>query len=190
MKLPWRRWKNTSREFTSLQWRHNEPYGVSNDQRLNCLLNRCSGVDQRKHQSSTSLAFVRGIHWWPVNSQHNRPVTRKILPSDDVIMWNGHTRHENNSLQNRVHILCDILSVSTNILSILLWSKLWVSTKMNGLLIILYISRFQTFDYHFFFNLLQSFPAWWKTQFASGCDKNGLSMKREGQFMDVVSKGN
>ena len=25
----------------------------------------CSGTDQRKHQSSTSLAFVRGIHCWP-----------------------------------------------------------------------------------------------------------------------------
>ena len=29
-----------------------------------------SGADQRKHQSSASLAFVRGIHRWPVNSQH------------------------------------------------------------------------------------------------------------------------
>ena len=28
----------------------------------------CSGVDQRKHQSSTPLAFGRGIHRWPVNS--------------------------------------------------------------------------------------------------------------------------
>ena len=27
-----------------------------------------SGTDQRKHQSSASLAFVRGIHRWPVNS--------------------------------------------------------------------------------------------------------------------------
>ena len=26
------------------------------------------GTDQRKHQSSASLAFVRGIHRWPVNS--------------------------------------------------------------------------------------------------------------------------
>ena len=25
-----------------------------------------SGADQRKHQSSASLAFVWGIHWWPV----------------------------------------------------------------------------------------------------------------------------
>ena len=47
-----------------------------------------SGVDERKHQSSASLAFVRGIHWWPVNSQQKWPVTRKMLPFDDVIMWN------------------------------------------------------------------------------------------------------
>ena len=39
-----------------------------------------SGADQRKHQSSASLAFVRGIHRWPVNSPHKRPVTRKMFP--------------------------------------------------------------------------------------------------------------
>ena len=46
----------------------------------------CSGADQRKHQSSVSLAFVRGIHKWPVNSSHKGPVTRKMFPFDDVIM--------------------------------------------------------------------------------------------------------
>ena len=45
-----------------------------------------SDADQRKHQSSASLAFVRGIHRWPVNSPHKGPVTRKIFPFDDVIM--------------------------------------------------------------------------------------------------------
>ena len=45
-----------------------------------------SGADQRKHQSSASLAFVRGIHRWPVNSPHKWPVTRKMFPLDDVIM--------------------------------------------------------------------------------------------------------
>ena len=45
-----------------------------------------SGADQRKHQSSASLAFVRGIHRWPVNSPHKGPVTRKMFPFDDVIM--------------------------------------------------------------------------------------------------------
>ena len=45
-----------------------------------------SGADQRKHQSSASLAFVRGIHRLPVNSPCKRPVTRKMFPFDDVIM--------------------------------------------------------------------------------------------------------
>ena len=42
-----------------------------------------SGADEREHQSSASLAFVRG----PVNSSHKGPVTRKIFPFDDVIMY-------------------------------------------------------------------------------------------------------
>ena len=46
-----------------------------------------SGADQRKHQSSASLAFVRGIHRWPVNSPHKGPMTRKMFPFNDVIMW-------------------------------------------------------------------------------------------------------
>ena len=49
-----------------------------------------SGADQRKHQSSASLAFVRGIHRGPVNSPHKWPVTRKMFPFDEVIMDNGY----------------------------------------------------------------------------------------------------
>ena len=45
-----------------------------------------SGADQSKHQSSASLAFVRGIHRRPVNSPHKWLVTRKMFPFDDVIM--------------------------------------------------------------------------------------------------------
>ena len=44
-----------------------------------------SGADQRKHQSSASLAFMQGIHRLPVNSTNKRPVTRKMFPFDDVI---------------------------------------------------------------------------------------------------------
>ena len=40
-----------------------------------------SGGDQRKHRSSASLAFVRGIHQWPVNFPHKGPVTRKMTSS-------------------------------------------------------------------------------------------------------------
>ena len=45
-----------------------------------------SGVNQRKHQSSASLAFVREIHRGPVNFPHKWPVTRKMFPFDDVIL--------------------------------------------------------------------------------------------------------
>ena len=38
-----------------------------------------SDADQRKHQSSAPLAFVRGIH--------KGSVTRKMFPFDDVIMF-------------------------------------------------------------------------------------------------------
>ena len=46
-----------------------------------------SGADQRKHQSSASLAFVRGISRGPGNSPHKWPVTQKMFPFDDVIMF-------------------------------------------------------------------------------------------------------
>ena len=46
-----------------------------------------SGADQRKHQSSASLAFVWGMHRGPVNSPYKWPVTRKMFPFDDVIMY-------------------------------------------------------------------------------------------------------
>ena len=45
-----------------------------------------SDADQRKHQSSESLAIVRGIPRSPVNSPHKGPVTRKLFPFDDVIV--------------------------------------------------------------------------------------------------------
>ena len=45
-----------------------------------------SGTDQRKHQSPASLAFVRRIHQWPVNSPHKGPVTWKMFSFHDVIM--------------------------------------------------------------------------------------------------------
>ena len=47
-----------------------------------------SDADQRKHQSSASLAFVWEIHRGPVNSPHKWPVTRNMFPFDDVIVDN------------------------------------------------------------------------------------------------------
>ena len=48
-----------------------------------------SSADQRKHQNSTSLAFLRGIHRWPVNSPDKWPVTRKMFPfmTSSCLIW-------------------------------------------------------------------------------------------------------
>ena len=54
--------------------------------RRHVFWNSCSS-----HQSPASLAFVRWIHRWPVNSLHKWPVTRKMFPLDDVIMLRKYT---------------------------------------------------------------------------------------------------
>ena len=59
-----------------------------------------SGANQIKLQSSASLAHVQGIGRWPVNSEHKRPVTRKMFPFDDVIMI--YSYHCNYSLVWRI----------------------------------------------------------------------------------------
>ena len=85
--LHWQYKKLAIDDITSpLQWRHNERDGVSNHWHLRCLLKCWFRLRSKKHQSSASQAFVRGIHRWPVNSPHKRPVTRKMFPFDDVIM--------------------------------------------------------------------------------------------------------
>ena len=69
-----------------------------------------SGTDQRKHQSSESLAFGGAIHRWPVNYRHKGPVTRKMFPFDDVTIayctWkcNSDERKSNPSRQTRRQI--------------------------------------------------------------------------------------
>ena len=71
-----------------------------------------SGADQRKHQSSASLAFVWGIHRGPVNSPHKWPVTRKMFPFDDVIM--ALVNPVSSSRIHEMFSLCPILLRSAN----------------------------------------------------------------------------
>ena len=72
--------------YDALQWRHNELDGVSDTSLTIVYSTVYSATDQRKHQSSAPLAFVRGIHRWPMNSPHKGPVTRKMFLFNDVIM--------------------------------------------------------------------------------------------------------
>ena len=69
----------------SLQWRHNGRNGIANHQRLDCLLYRLFRRRPKKTSKLRVTGLVRGIHRWPVDSPHRRPVTRKMFPFDDVI---------------------------------------------------------------------------------------------------------
>ena len=74
------------------QWRHNELVGVSNHQPHDCFLNRLFTRRSKKISKLRVIDLcvgnspVMGIHQWPLNSPHKGPVTRKMLPLDDVIM--------------------------------------------------------------------------------------------------------
>ena len=70
----------------TLQWRHNERNGVSNHRRLGGLLKRLFRRISKKHQSSASLAFVRAIHGWPVNSLHKQMASN----AKNVSLWWRH----------------------------------------------------------------------------------------------------
>ena len=104
----------------TLQWRHNERHGVSNHLKI-----VHSTADQRKHQSSASLAFVRGIHRWLVNFPHKWPVKRKLFPLDDVIMKS--TR--------------DVAPLRTRWINVLYANKRYNGTCRERLLNIVFLSR-------------------------------------------------
>ena len=104
----------------SLRWRHDGPMASPITSLTLVYSTVYSGADQRKHQSSASLAFVQGIHRWPVNTPNKRPVTRKMFPFDGIMasvntvkrLWRvvvqcsisiTRTNHDANTTQIRVN---------------------------------------------------------------------------------------
>ena len=125
-----------------------------------------SDTDERKHQSSGSLAFVRKIHQEPVNSPHKWPETWKMFPFDDIIMYPSPTHLKLKYLEisfiHNIHIKCQkhfkfftyicnmaVLSLLYHLQNIdmieqlrnKLWvngiSKIWVEEKFGGILFLL-----------------------------------------------------
>ena len=88
-----------------------------------------SDADQRKHQSSASLAFVWVIYWGPVYSPHKRPVTRKMFPFDDVIMlyWGACTRIRR--LTSSHHLVLVVIR-NTGMPMYSIWLVVWQSFKI------------------------------------------------------------
>ena len=71
----------------SLHWRHNDHDGVSNHQPHGCLLNRLFRRRSKKTSKLRITGLCAGNSPRPVNSPHKGPVTRKMFPFDDVIMY-------------------------------------------------------------------------------------------------------
>ena len=98
-----------------------------------------SDADQGKHQSSASLAFVRGIHRGPVNYPHKWPVTRKMFPFDDVIMipvrtWQFLFKRCNWTLSHdfrRVHLFDHVFQVHVFIYSFIKQPRLYPVVKCS-----------------------------------------------------------
>ena len=84
-------------KFRCNQWLKCGQNGHGNNvRRPYCLLTFCSGADQRKHQSTASLTFVRGIHWWPVV-----PLTKG--------QWRGKCFHLMTSSWKRFYMFCWVI---------------------------------------------------------------------------------
>ena len=95
----------------------------------------CSAIDQRKHKSSASMAFVRGIQRRPLDSPHKGPVTWKMFPLRfvGVIKWFSKTDHESTRAvdtetkklcQITVHVDCnDMLELSRHLFR--WWLVVW-----------------------------------------------------------------
>ena len=71
----------------SLQWRHSGHDSVSNNQPYGCLLNRLFRRRSKKTSKLRVIGLCVGNSPGPVNSPHKGPVTRKMFPFDDVIMY-------------------------------------------------------------------------------------------------------
>ena len=63
-----------------------------------------SGADQRKHQSSASLAFVRGFHWSPVTGEF--PAQMATNADNVSIWWRHHVSSTSVNLHWHFHCRC------------------------------------------------------------------------------------
>ena len=73
--------------YISLQWRHNESDSVPNHRRLDCLLS-CLFIRRSKKTSKLRVTGLCGGNTLVTGGpSHKGPVTRKVFPHDDGIMF-------------------------------------------------------------------------------------------------------
>ena len=92
----------------SLRWRHNDRAGVSNHQPHGCLLNRVFRRRSKKTSKLCVTGLCAGNSPGPVTSPHKWPVTRKMFPFDDVIMFSAFA---NEQIRNDNVTPCELLRI-------------------------------------------------------------------------------
>ena len=113
-----------------LTWRHNGHDGVSNHQPHDCLLNSFSGADQRKHQSSPSVAFVRGIHRGPANS-----IAQMASNVENVsIWWRHHGIDHLYTFADLIHFICQICQFHITSSTVFITAKRKFMDSQKGML--------------------------------------------------------
>ena len=85
--------KKIRKYLSTLQWRYNGRDGISNHRRHDCLLNLLSRLRSKKTSKLRVTGLCDGIHRWPVNFPHKRPVMRKyfhLMTSSWNRQWANH----------------------------------------------------------------------------------------------------
>ena len=126
----------------------------------------CSGAYQRKHQILAWLAFVRGIHRWPVNSPHRGWSTWEMFPFDDIIMWTnfgGTARKRSHWVACIIHLTDPHLGISqkdcrNNMLTMLTNSQ-WCEICFIDLHVML--NLWSNTIMHVWFNILPTLHLMW-----------------------------
>ena len=91
---PYKIWEYKVRGIKNLfplQWRHNESYGVLNNQPHDCLLNR---LLRHRSKKTPKLRATGPCEGTLVNSPHKGPVIWEKFPLDDVFMQSKYITEE------------------------------------------------------------------------------------------------
>ena len=119
----------------SLQWRHNECDGVPINWRLDCSLNR-SFRWRLKNQSSTSVALLRGIHRWLVDSPSQRASNAGNLTiwwrHDVILAFHYIIISRPGYLMTHRTLLCDHLGIPTPSLRSRCVKEKWAKKKKES----------------------------------------------------------
>ena len=103
----------------------------------------CSGAHQRIYQSSASLAFVKGIYRWPVDSPYKGSLTRNCF----------------NFMTSSCHFLIQPLELGANIKMLYsnvydtAYKSLWSNEIKDGMLQYSHVNEYQCFSYKFKFKV-------------------------------------